>query len=87
MKYITLEELNLTVNDFNIEYVVRDSRTSIIKINNVNTYFTMDNDKFQYLSYNGIDTKAILTSEAINWYINNKQFIRKLKLDKIMNNL
>ena len=98
MKKITLKYLNLTVNDFKINFhseeIITENfapRLSIsTEINGVKypiiAKITQDQIILNFVSY-GLDVKKeieeSLKFEAIDWYINTPKYIRKLKLEQL----
>jgi hypothetical protein len=94
-----LYDLGLTEDDFNFNFIeftdqsyneFIPTRTLVAEINGVvckvRIHFNVELLQ-DIQAMTGIDgekeIKKILKREAIDWYINNNQFIRKLKLQKI----
>ena len=103
MDYITLSELNLTEDDFNVEVVeihkpiynnylgsfspsrwieVRVNGSSINYRTSVNVELAKDLTAIFNVNAEE-ELEKIIKIEAIEIYINSKQYIRKLKLKKI----
>lgn len=86
----TLSDLGLVEDDFTFELIEVDkSKIFIAKIDDITFKISsiMSVEMKEDLKWSGVDIDAefekILKEEAINYVINNNQFIRKLKLKKL----
>ena len=95
----TLYDLGLTEKDFTFEFIdfidlsysnFNPTRTLVAKVNgvvckvktSVNIEMAKDIEAATGLNASK-EVDRLLKEEAINWYINNNQFVRKMKLTKI----
>jgi hypothetical protein len=80
---MTLKELGLTEEDFNVESVNYNYKIRL-KVNGVISPIELSHEMIQdFRCTANFDMESLLKSEAIKWYINDIKVIRKLKLKKI----
>jgi len=82
MKRISMIDLGLTKNDFNISTETINFQV-YITINGIKT-ITLTCEIIQDIhSQTGFDTLEMFKLDAIDWYLNNIKIVRKMKLEKI----
>jgi hypothetical protein len=80
---MTLKELGLTEEDFNVETMEHNYKIRL-KVNGFISPIELSYEMIQdFRCTANFDMEKLLKEQAINWYINDIKFIRKLKLKKI----